>query len=176
MTDFADISILPRTLGLAEAVEDVRERRELLVARVGARLIGIFAEEADRVTEWKPPTPLPHAPRAVIGLVCVRGNMLTVLDPLALLNERGDDDASPPLPFNFIIALGGDEQLALAVERVEHITEIFADQVEPLATSVNQDVIRGLVQMERELVAVLDVHELFNAALQGAERRRQRTK
>lgn len=169
-TEFADIAILPRTLGRA-AETDARERRELVVAHCGERLIGIFADEADSVMPWKSPTPLPRAPQAVLGLVSVRGRISTVLDPLALLNERGTDEAAQ---FSFIISLRGDEQLALAVERVERIIEIFTDTVEPLGS--NASVVRGLVQAEGKLVAVLNVRELFLAATQGTERRRKRTK
>src|SRR3712207_1819343 len=127
MTDkaeFADISILPRTLGLQSELETARERRELLVARCGERLIGVFADEADQVFPWKAPSPLPGAPQGVLGVVSARGRISTVLDPLTLLGERRDDVVTP---FDFIITLRGDEQLALAVERAERIIEIFED-------------------------------------------------
>lgn len=173
-TDFADISILPRSLGLAGA-EDARERRELLVARCGERLVAVFADEAEHVIAWKQPTPLPGAPKGVLGLVGVRGRISTVLEPLSLLGERragaGDGGGGS---FNFIITLRGDEQLALAVERAERIIEIFEDDVEPLDSSSGTMVVRGLLQMEGKLVAVLNVPELFAAAMRGTERRRKR--
>jgi purine-binding chemotaxis protein CheW len=171
-TEFADISILPRTLGLAP--EDERERRELLVARCGERLIAVFADEADHVIAWKPPSPLPNAPKSVLGVVSVRGRISTLLDPLSLLGERraaGDDQGTT---FDFIITLRGEEQLALAVERAERIIEIFADDVKPLGSSSGTTVVRGLLQTEGQLVAVLNVRELFTAAIEGTERRRKR--
>ncbi len=173
-----DIAILPSTLGLAEeAIE--RERRELLVMEAGGRLIGVFADEADRVTESVAPVPLPHAPPAVLGVICVRGRMRTLLDPLALLlggdlSTRARDQRAPEPPATgFIVALRGDEQLALAVERVESISEIFADAVTPL--SHTGSVVRGVVQIGKGLIAVLDPAEMFGAAMQGTERRRQRS-
>lgn len=169
-TEFADIAILPRTLGLASD-EEKGERRELLVMHCGERLISVFADEANGVMMWKPPTPLPYAPPGVLGVVSVRGRISTVLDPLALLGERRTVEAAS---FAFIITLRGDEHLALAVESVERITEIFIDTVEPLGSSAS--VVRGLVQMEGKLVAVLNVRELFPAAMQGTERRRRRVK
>lgn len=170
--DFADISILPRSLGLA-AEEDARERRELLVARCGQRLIAVFADEADSVVAWKRPSTLPSAPESVLGVVSVRGRISTVLDPLALLGEgRSGSDEAPA--FNFIITLRGEEQLALAVERAERIVEVFAEEVKPLAASGGSVVVRGLLQMEGKLIAVLNVRELFAAAMQGTERRRKR--
>jgi len=175
VTDFADLSILPRTLGLTDdaAGQEQRERRELLVMRAGARLLGLFADEAESVTEWREPTPLPGAPGAVLGVVHIRGCMLTVLDPLALLDESPVNRLHAP---GFIIALRGDEQLALAVDRAERIDEIFADEVQPLSRkAVGASVLRGIVQRERELIAVLDTTELFATAMQGDERRRRRS-
>lgn len=172
-TDFADLSILPRTLGLTDdAAEQQRERRELLIFRTGARLLGVFADEADSVTPWREPTPLPHAPGAVLGVVSIRGIVLTLLDPLMLLGERPLNEALKP---SFIVALRGDEQLALAVDRVERIIEIFADEVEPLARSDAASLLRGVIQRERELIAVLNLNELFISATQGNERRRRRS-
>ena len=176
VTDFADLSILPRTLGLTDDAaeqEEQRERRELLVMRAGTRLLGLFADEAESVTEWREPTPLPGAPGAVLGVVHIRGCMLTVLDPLALLDES---PANGSRARGFIIALRGDEQLALAVDRAERIDEIFADEVQPLSRKAGgASVLSGVVQRERELIAVLDTAELFATAMRGDERRRRRT-
>lgn len=172
VTDFADLSILPRTLGLTVMeADEQRERRELLVMRAGARRLGVFADEAESVTEWREPTPLPGAPAAVLGVVHIRGCMLTVLDPLALLGESPADGSR-----GFIIALRGDEQLALAVDRAERIDEIFADEVQPLSRKAGgASVLSGVLQREHELIVVLDTTGLFATAMQGDERRRRRS-
>jgi purine-binding chemotaxis protein CheW len=176
LPDFTDLSILPRTLGLADDTveQQERERRELLIVRAGARLLGVFADEAGGVTKWVEPTPLPRAPVAVLGVVSIRGLMLTVLDPLRLLGESTAQQGSPRPAF--IIALRGDEQLALAVDHALRIDEIFADEIESLARRSSEDasVLGGVIQSGSELVAVLDTRELFAAAMRGGERRRQR--
>ncbi len=171
-TEFTEISILPRSLGLASDEEVSRERRELLVARCDERLIAVFADEAEHVTEWKQPAPLPRAPQAVIGAVSVRGRVSTLLDPMVLLGERRADQNRA---FGFIVTLRGEEQLALAVERVEHIINIFTDEVEPVGSSATISVVRGLVQMDDKLIAVLNPRELFQAAMRGTDRRRRRS-
>lgn len=151
---------------------DERERRELLLMRAGAHRVGVFADEADNVTEGLKPTPLPHAPPAVLGVVCVRGRMRTLLDPSALLDaETTAGRVRPPAPFT--VALRGDEQLALAVERVEGIIEIFPDALEPLADA--GDFVRGVVRHDGATVVVLAPEHLFKAAIESAERRQQRT-
>ncbi len=167
--EFADISILPRSLGLASDEAEV-ERRELLLMRSNDRLLGLFADEAASVTKWREPTPLPRAAPAVLGVIAVRGRISTVLDPLMLLGEREDKSG---VSYEFIVTLRGEEQLALAVERVEGIIEISTDEIEPLGTAGGAT-LRGVVQRESGLVAVLNLQELFPAALRGTERRRRR--
>ncbi len=176
--DFTDVSILPRTLGLeAGAGEDLRERRELLIFHRAERLFGIFADEASDVTKHIKPTPLPRAPPSVFGVVSVRGRMLTLLDPLALVYDKSARLPAQELSANgFVIALRGDEQLALAVDRVEQISEIFVEEIAPLGRTQSSRVIRGVLQHESSLVTILNVEELYTAAMHGAERRRRRSR
>ena len=171
--DLTDNSILPRSLGLDEDERSRgRVRRDLLILKAGARLFGLYADETDGITEALRPTPLPQAPPAVLGVVCVRGRMLTVIDPLALMGARraGQEET---MTRGFIVALRGDEQLALMVESAASIMEIFTDQVVPLRHE-QERVVQGTFRREGDLVAVLDVQELFTAAFITVKERRRR--
>jgi serine/threonine protein kinase/chemotaxis signal transduction protein len=155
------------------AQESKRDRCELMVAQAGAWRIGLLADEADGVLTGRTPVPLPHAPAAVLGVVNMRGRMLTVIDPLALLNqEHASETNAPP---SFIIALRGDEQLALAVAHIEGAIGIYMDEIEPPAQGSDTTVIRGLIRSGNGQIIMLDTRELFDAATHEAERRRQRT-
>ncbi len=157
-----------RTAG-SGAVEK-RHPRRLLVAAIGSRRIGVFVDEVDGVAEGHVPTPLPHAPVSVLGVVCVRGHMLTALDPLALLGEpHAGEDWSPAA----VVILRGDEQLAIGVDRIESPIEISDTEVEP-SDRTDMRVVYGIVRCGGEQVTVLNVRELFAAAIQGEERRRKR--
>lgn len=149
------IAILPRTLGLLGEPEVAK--REMLVMRVGSRLIGVFADEADFVVRWKEPTPLPRAPRAVLGVVAVRGRIYTVLDPRVLLTlEDGSTNV-------LIVTLRGEEQLALAAERVEGVIEVAEQRLQSFGRG--DALIHGAVEHAGELIAVLDCARLFAAAI-----------
>ena len=135
-----------------------RATRSLLLLRAGGRLFAVYAEEAEGVAEVSEPVPLPHAPAAVLGVVCVRGRMYTLLDPPALVagngahtNAPADPRAEPP---RFAVALRGDEQLALAADEVEGPLELDADGASP---------------------HIHDPARLFDAAMRGTERRRRRS-
>ncbi len=127
------------------------EYQRLLSFRVGSRLFGIDEGKVATVANWRQPTPLPHAPPAVMGIVSLQGRMLTVLDLRKLTGAENTDNSTP----QHVIALRGDEQLALAVDTVEGSIELPADS-------------------NGSPVEILNVSALFSLAIQGRERRQRR--
>ena len=147
--------------------------RDLVPFVAHGRLFGVFAERVDGTAEAKPVASLPHAPPGVVGVVCVRGRMLTVLDPVALLTG---ESASWPKTLPSVVALRGEEQLGLAAESCrDTITVAVADikTREPEGENL-ADLILGLVRYSGEEITVLKVDQLFASAMQRRERRRRR--
>jgi len=100
--------------------------------------------------------------------------MLTVLDPSALVT--GEANSWPEVLPN-IIALSGDEQLALAAtERLDTITISAADIESP--SEADEENLRrvalGIARYGGQEIIVLSVAHLFAAALRRKERRRRR--
>jgi purine-binding chemotaxis protein CheW len=144
--------------------------RTLQLLQTGSSQFGIFADEIAAIVAWREPTPLPHAPKAVLGVVSIQGRMLTVLD-LAMLQggEAALSDAAGDIP-RHLIALRGDEQLALAVNAVGETIELPAVDVEATAGTL----LLGVLHHEGAEINILNLKELFPTAIQGRERRRRR--
>ncbi|HVS21187.1 MAG TPA: chemotaxis protein CheW [Pyrinomonadaceae bacterium] len=139
----------------------------------GDRLFAVVADQVDGTAEAKTPAPLPHAPNAVLGVVCVRGRMLTVLDPVALLTHT---PSTLPQTLPCVIALRGDEQIALAAESCrDTITIASADIEASVESRENTDGLAlGLVRYGGEEITVLNAENLFTSAMLRRERRRRR--
>jgi purine-binding chemotaxis protein CheW len=114
-------------------------------------MFGVDESKVATVADWRQPTPLPHAPPAVMGIVSLQGRMLTVLDLRRLTGGESTDNTTP----QHVIALRGDEQLALAVDTIEGSLE------SPSHSNGSQ-------------VEIINVSELFPLAIQGRERRQRR--
>ena len=127
------------------------EYQRLLSFRVGSRLFGVDESRVATVANWRQPTPLPHAPPAVMGIVSLQGRMLTVLDLRRLTGGESTVNTTPQQ----VIALRGDEQLALAVDSVEGSIESPGDS-------------------KSSQIEVVNVSALFSFAIQGRERRQRR--
>jgi chemotaxis signal transduction protein len=146
--------------------------RAVLLLRGGGLAFAVYAEECECVTPWAEPAPLPHAPGTVLGVVPVRGKMRTVLDPARLLETPGLSPEHRPAAHALIASLAGDEQLALAVETSVPSTLNADDRLSPPESPAFPT--RGTFQREGETVHLLDPARLFDAAMRGTERRRQR--
>ena len=128
----------------------------------------MFADEVMTIAEWREPAVLPHAPSAVLGVVSIQGRMLTVLDLSQLLEQPHRSKNS-----SHILALRGDDQLALAIDKPGDIITHDDGDFEP-ATEADGKLIRRVIKHHGDEIKVLDVKELFPTAIQGRERRRRR--
>lgn len=161
--------------------------RKVQLVRAGASLFGVFADEIATIVAWRQPTPLPQAPKPVLGVVSIQGRMLTVLD-LALLTgaENAQSDSGGEASGNTLsnvtqkesdavhgslVALRGDEQLALAVADVGESIELLDGFTAP---PENSKLLLGVLQRDATQIKILNLKALFPAAIQGRERRRRR--
>jgi purine-binding chemotaxis protein CheW len=149
-----------------------QQPRTLQLFSLGAAQFAVFADEVMTVTDWRQPAALPHAPASVLGVVSIRGRMLTVLDLSQLLDLQKRAD-SP----THILALNGDEQLALAIDGVGETLTIDAEDANGAAESVpdaSGKLMAGTIDRNGDAIRILNVKELFPTAIQGRERRRRR--
>jgi purine-binding chemotaxis protein CheW len=157
-----------------QPVETEPQLRDLFAFSAGDRIFAVFEEEVEGTAESKRPARLPHAPSAVLGIVCVRGRMLTTLDPRALV---GDETVNWSNDLPLVIALRGDEQLALAADSLRETITIADTDIEPAADEQPdrvQGMIVGIARYGGEELTILNASGLFSAAFERPERRRRR--
>jgi len=147
------------------------ELRDLLPFVAGGKLFGVFAEDADGTAESKPWASLPHAPATILGVVCVRGRVLTVLDPVAICTSQS---ANWKKPLPYVVVLRGDEQLALAAEECRDLITIAAADISAQVNGAEaHPEVTGVVRHAGEEITILDIDNLFASAMQRRERRRR---
>jgi chemotaxis signal transduction protein len=146
------------------------DESDVLLMRTGGLSFAVFADEFEFVERWAEPTPLPRAPAPVLGIVYLRGRMRTVIHPARLFEMLGHEFEPRSDECAFILALKGDEQLALAFETSEPANlDGYAPHPDLYGLPV-----RGTFHHKGETAYVLDLARLFDLAMCGTERRRQR--
>jgi chemotaxis signal transduction protein len=104
--------------------------------------VGVPEEMILAISDWTEPTPLPFAPPSVQGIVSMHGRMFTVIDAAVLLARNGSTKS-------FIVALRGEEQLALAVDEIIGTVSIKPDEV---VNGTEKDLIQGAIRLNGEQV------------------------
>jgi chemotaxis signal transduction protein len=143
--------------------------RKVQLFRTGAFAFGVFENEVATIADWREPTPLPHAPESILGVVSIQGRMLTLLNPAFL---AGGETFPTDGVYRKIIALRGDEQLALAATEIHEIINHSSTE-RGKADHQEKFVVNIMASADSEF-RILNVSELFPAALRGRERRRRR--
>ena len=134
------------TLGLDQTLDPVAERptqtrhTRVLVFSLGDHVHCAGLGAVREVIPFKPVTPLPGAPRQVLGLINLRGTIVTVLD--ATMSEYG-------VPSSVQTAS------ILLVERGTRVAGVVVDEVHDI----------GILNKDVPLEALLDLSALVQMAL-----------
>lgn len=149
---------------------ETNKRRFRLFSR-GPVDFAISENEITATENWRAPTPLPNAPDSVVGVVGIHGRMLTVLDLAKIAGvAQGSVKTENSDSQQLILALQGDEQLALVVDAERESIDV-SDEV--LDESGSRDLMTTINHAGSAL-NVLNPRQLFLSAIQGRERRRRR--
>lgn len=156
-------------VGSDSQVSRVQTTRKVQLLRTGSLVFGVFEDEITTIEKWRQPTQLPQAPRAVLGVVAIQGRILTTLDPVALINANSENDNSELCQ---IVALRGDDQVALAFEDQGEVLELAIKDIQQPAQPDGGAVL-GTFRNQGQFVYLLDIKALFPAAIKGHERRQR---
>jgi purine-binding chemotaxis protein CheW len=148
----------------------------LLVCQIGKR---ICALPADRVGETMRPlllTPIPEAPRHVLGMAVVRGEPLPVLDLRLLLGDASEATAtvkgSAAFKANRFITVksqsghGDHASVVLAVDQVEGVRRLPKSALHRMPTMLQGDLpqlVSAVSPQDTELMLILDSVRLVAA-------------
>jgi purine-binding chemotaxis protein CheW len=97
-------------------------------------------------------TPVPGAPREILGVRNLRGKILPVIDLAALLGTRRTD-----LPVRLLVTESEGRQAGLAIDEVTEVGEL-AEQAE-----AESALLAGTMLDDGDLIGVLNMHAVMDA-------------
>ena len=120
----------------------------------------LFAVDALRVQEIIRKgaiTPVHHAPAHVLGIINLRGRIVTVLDPASRMGLA----AQARTPASRILILDWqDEQVGLLVSRIHDMVDVARDRLAQPPSNLRNDLgafLAGVVQVHDHMVSVLEL-------------------
>ena len=115
------------SVAAAGPVDPLEDRSELLTFRCGGQRYAVDIMSVREIRSWSQPTPLPHAPPFMRGMVNLRGSVLPVMDLAHRLGSPLTDDD----PRNVIIVIQDRARVhGLLVEAVSDIVHPRMDQLQ----------------------------------------------
>jgi len=144
----------------------VHEKQQIQFATfwIQELLFGIRVAEVQEVLLDQPMTPIPLAPRAVLGLLNLRGQIATAVDLPAMLSQMQEpDDGSGK---NVIVRLDL-ELVSLRVGRIGGVIEVLPTQARPHADGIQgpvKDLIAGMYELGGTVMLWLDTEAAVKIA------------
>jgi purine-binding chemotaxis protein CheW len=144
------------------AAEDPLAIKEYLGFFLAGERYGIQLTNIREILSLPPITPVPRAPRAVIGVCSVRGLLVTVVNLSHVLNL----ESRPAGRRTRILLAEADsgEILGLMVDEVSHVLRLATSQVEAATSVFGGEVpehVVGIARPPGQVMILLDLRSLF---------------
>lgn len=146
------------------------ELREHVAFLLGAEEYAVAIGRVREILKPPPITEVPRAPRHVLGVIAVRGEVVAVVDPRPRLALP---PGSPGPSSRIVVCEGAGGPVGLLVDAVSQVVRLPPEAVEPRPPGVGgeaADVIAGIGRDGERLVILLDLDALLGApaAREGA--------
>ena len=128
---------------------------------VGDLYCGLEVERVQEVISYRRLTRVPLAPPEVLGLINLRGEIVTAIDLRRRL--RLDSAAPAEEPMN-VVARGEDGAFSFVVDRIEDVVELERDDFEATPETLDDGIrhlVQGVCKVEERLLLLLDVDRLL---------------
>ena len=124
-------------------------------------LCALDAASVQEVIRIGPVTPVPYAPREVLGIFNLRGRIVTIVDIGQLL---GFAPAVPCPESRIFIVEDRNEFIGLLVDRVDEVVEVEREQWQPPPANVIRGqgrFFKGVCRVDGRVITMLDRAELL---------------
>jgi len=147
--------------------------RQYVLFRVRSEEYGLPISRVSSIIRYETVTPVPRAPRAVQGVIDLRGRVIPVVD----LGKRLFGAAFEPMPRSRIIVTETDSgAVGLAVDGASEVATFAPDDLMPAPTAAVApeiaDAFEAVVHLDERLIILLDLDRILPKAeyeLLGAE-------
>ncbi|RUM20410.1 purine-binding chemotaxis protein CheW [Rhizobium vallis] len=115
----------------------------------------------DGTARTQTPSPVPHAPSDVLGVMNLRGSVIPIVD---LARKLGMTVTAPNERSAIVVAEVHGTVLGLLVDQVSDILTVRGDQIQPvpeMATSFDRGFTDGIITHENGMICFLNLARMF---------------
>jgi purine-binding chemotaxis protein CheW len=122
---------------------------------------GIKVMQVQEVLRMTEIAPVPGAPHYVLGIINLRGNVVTVIDSR---KRFGLPDKEPDDSTRIVIIEAGDNVVGILVDSVAEVVDLRGSEIETapnVGTDESSKYIQGVSSQRQELLILVDVDKLL---------------
>lgn len=130
--------------------------------RLADEVYGINVMQVQEVLRITDVAPVPGAPHFVLGIINLRGNVVTVLDMRKLLNLMPGEITDQS---RIMVIESGKVTVGLLVDSVAEVVNINASQIDPAPNVGNDDssrYIMGVHSTDQQILILIDLNQLIS--------------
>jgi purine-binding chemotaxis protein CheW len=146
------------------ANDDEAMQRELLTVAVNGQSFGIPVLAVQDVLGPQRITPIPLAPREIVGALNLRGRIVTAID---LRRRLVMPDREPGAQHMSVVVDHGGEFYSIIVDNVGEVLNLSADTFKRNPSTLDarlKSVSDGVYRLSKDLLVVLDVRRMLDIA------------
>jgi len=138
--------------------------------RLGAHWLAFSVGHVEEVCSPSPPTPIPLAPRHIIGLTTIRGRVIPLLDLRLFLDlpeaggARAGEDPDRPMERVIIVAADG-MQVGIPCDQTAGLVQVGeARRLDAVQGEKLKRYARAEIMLDQDLLVLVDVPTLLEGA------------
>lgn len=142
---------------------DAAGSREIVSFRLSEQDFCIDIMDIREIRGWTPPTPLPHAPDYVRGLINLRGSVLPIVD---LSKRLGLTTVNATAREVIIVAMVDSQLIGLVVDGVSDILTVRQCDIQStpsVGSEPSQGYVQGIMAIDNRMIRLLDLRRVFPA-------------
>ncbi len=143
---------------------------ELATFYIGDALCGMDILKVQEINKLMEMTQVPQAPEYVVGILNLRGQIVTIID-LGKKLGLGETDLGTD-PRNIIVNAPG-EHIGLLIKKISDVVMADPAKIEPAPANmagVQGHFFTGVYKTEDKLVGILDIHEVLKMETESINR------
>lgn len=149
--------------------EEDGDQSSILLFRIGEEWYAVRVEDVREIFQEYRMTSVPGVPDFVLGVVNVRGEILSVTDPAKLMHLgfiSTDVDPKPPA----VVVVYEDRATALLVDEIGDIVEVPNAAVEPAVSTIDKaqaEFIIGSIHVGELMVGLMNTQRVLEPIVTG---------
>lgn len=141
-------------------VEESSGSMPIAVVVLGSECFGFELDAVQEFCEIKQVTPIPCCPSHILGVINLRGNLLTLLDVRGALNLPQDSECGNKV----VVAHFGVSVVGLVVDQVHDVVYLHADELRATPQALSDDhfaEVKGTAMYKGQMMTILDLSVLL---------------